>query len=208
MVFSFMIVSKSLSEKAGRPSRTGFQPVAPPVWRGAGSPGTDRPEALSYFSDRLSAGTMRLDPGGTANLAVLGGNLPPSSGTGRTASEPRMRVRRPKAVSPLRSATAVQGDGATSHAPESAEQGCLHPPVGLAGTTAPTRPPALLPSAWLRQNSGHDTPSTIHTRMNQQNVIPLSHKITAPSVAGEKSGARGHPKAFPSARFPAGAGVR
>jgi len=25
----------------------------PPVWRGAGSPWTDRPEALSYFSGRL-----------------------------------------------------------------------------------------------------------------------------------------------------------
>ena len=25
---------------------------------------------------------MRMDPGGTANLAVLGGNLPPSFGTG------------------------------------------------------------------------------------------------------------------------------
>ena len=28
------------------------------------------------------AGNMRIDPGGTANLAVLGGNLPPSFGTG------------------------------------------------------------------------------------------------------------------------------
>ena len=27
------------------------------------------------------AGTMQMDPGGTANLAVLGGNLPPSFGT-------------------------------------------------------------------------------------------------------------------------------
>ena len=65
----------------------GFQPVAPPVWRGAGSPGTDRPEALSYFPDRLCAGTMQMDPGGTANLAVLGGNLPPSFGTGSAPTQ-------------------------------------------------------------------------------------------------------------------------
>ena len=68
--------------QASSPSVLGFQPVAPPVWRGAGSPGTDRPVALSYFPDRLCAGTMQMDPGGTANLAVLDGNVPPSFGTG------------------------------------------------------------------------------------------------------------------------------
>ena len=30
---------------------------------------------------------MRLDPGGTANLAVLGGNLPPSFGTARAPTK-------------------------------------------------------------------------------------------------------------------------
>jgi len=30
--------------------------------------------------DRYQAGTMQTDPGGTANLAVLGGNVPPSFG--------------------------------------------------------------------------------------------------------------------------------
>ncbi len=30
---------------------------------------------------------MQMDPGGTANLAVLGGNLPPSSGTGRAPTK-------------------------------------------------------------------------------------------------------------------------
>ena len=39
------------------------------------------PIVFGIALDALSAGTMRLDPGGTANLAVLGGNVPPSSGT-------------------------------------------------------------------------------------------------------------------------------
>ena len=65
----------------------GFQPVVSRPRRGAGSPGTDRPEALSYFPDRLCAGTMQMDPGGTANLAVLGGNLPPSFGTGSAPTQ-------------------------------------------------------------------------------------------------------------------------
>ncbi len=40
------------------------------------------PIVFDIALDALSAGTMRLDPGGTANLAVLGGKLPPSFGTG------------------------------------------------------------------------------------------------------------------------------
>ena len=40
------------------------------------------PIVFDIALDALSAGTMRLEPGGTPNLAVLGGKLPPSFGTG------------------------------------------------------------------------------------------------------------------------------
>ena len=69
-----IVAGQTLFKKAGLLSRTGFQPVCLRAssprhslsdW--AGSPRKERPEALSYFSDRLWAGTMQTDPGSTGD---------------------------------------------------------------------------------------------------------------------------------------------
>ena len=69
-----IVAGKTRFEKVGLLSRTGFQPVCLRVsspWHSlsgwVGSPRKDRPEKLSYFSDRLWAGTMQTDPGGTGD---------------------------------------------------------------------------------------------------------------------------------------------